>query len=112
MARITVTDAAKTLVRELVARHPCIRPVLSVFWAADEKDVRRGPSGEVVWVTISSAGWKAAVLGWEDMPTDFSIRPVPWEELEMSVTSHVKEFPGQLIVDCTDGKLTVHAVAI
>ena len=112
MARIAVTDAAKAHIRDAVSRQRYTRPVFSIFWDPGQKDVRRGPKGEVVWDIARAASWKAGVFEWEVMPTELSNRPVPWEKLEISLGSQVEEFTGRVVVDYVNGTLSVDAFAI
>ena len=112
MARITVTDLAKSHLRDLLKLHPYERPVLTIFLDRAQKDLHRGVGGEVVWSTVGTAGWKANVLDWADMPPDFSIRPVGWEGIELAVTSQAELLHGELVVDCDEGGFRVEASAI
>ena len=111
MARLTVTEAAKAHIRDVLSRHPHTRPVLTIFYVPKQKDVRRGSMGDVVWNTIPDE-WKAGVFDWDVIPHDFFNQPVQWETLEISVTSQVEEFTGQLVVDCLNDELHVDAIAI
>jgi hypothetical protein len=117
MATIIVTEAARANVREFLTRVSLKRPVLSVHldrWGLH--DNRRGPKGEVVWITIRQAGWRAGVSEWEGMPEELtrrhSISLASWGELEIALSSEVEEFAGQLTVDYSDDDLRVEAVPL
>jgi hypothetical protein len=108
MAQITVTDRAKEHVGYLLDVHPYQRPVFTIYLDKAQKDVRRGANGEPLWSTVGTSEWKANVMDWADMP-GISIQPVSWESIEMAVTSHVEQFQGELVIDCTDTGFRVDA---
>ena len=126
MATITVTEAARAVLREGLVRYPldshttvprvAKRPVLSVFWnPVASTDGWRSPEGEAVWVTIA-VGWTAGVIDWEQMGEKFksqtSLSPTSWGEFELALSSEVEKFSGQLIIDWSDGGLHVEAIPI
>lgn len=77
MAQPSITDAALTRIRQLVADATCARPVVVVIWAPARKDVKRGPNGETIWNEVTKAQWHVSVLDWDEPPGS--------EEVEMEI---------------------------
>jgi len=74
MAIPSVTDAALTRIRQLVADATCKRPVVVVIWAPARKDVKRGPNGETIWEEVTKAKWHVSVLDWDEPPSHGEVR--------------------------------------
>ena len=49
----------------MVAAARCKRPIVFVKWEPAGKDVKRGPSGEAIWIHHADAGLDVSVLDWD-----------------------------------------------
>lgn len=63
MALPTVTDAALSRMRQLVAKCDTERPIVAVIWVPPLRDKKRGKNGETVWIELEPH-WKVFVGNW------------------------------------------------
>jgi hypothetical protein len=112
MAQITVTQAAKDHVRDVLVFHPYQKPVLTIYRDREQKDVIRGANGVVHWRSEGSTSWKASLIDWADMPEGISIHPVSSDGMLVAWTTEAAAEGGTLVVDCNAEGLYVTGSAI
>ena len=62
---LRVTPQALTQLRQLAAEAGCKRPIVVVIWVPAQKEVTRGPRGEVIWTQERDAHWSVSVTDWD-----------------------------------------------
>ncbi len=112
MAAIIFTDEAKQLARTLIAKvggyDLPAETVVLVGWSKGVKDNKRGPDGEVVWLTIAPAGWKASLAAWVETPENpIEEHTVEIDGFRVITDTTARTAVGTLIVDALAGTLTV-----
>jgi len=112
VARVTFTPAAKTLLEERTKRGRCARPVIRVMWLKKGWDTKRDANGGTVYFQEGYEGWSAALLDWEAAVTA-PLREL-WEVkhhegLEVSFSSEVETYKGELIIDADGSHFGVRA---
>ena len=41
------------------------KPIAVVAWLSPQKDLKRGPNGEAIWVHLSDGRWDVSVIEWD-----------------------------------------------
>jgi hypothetical protein len=111
MARIHVTDVAKSRIREAVLSRRLPRPVLAVFWFQGLKHVSRNAEGETIWSTPEDPGWQAHLVDWSEMPKEMKPND-RLEEVDIWFAGREENNTRELTVDHVNGKYVVIERAI